>query len=55
MTLYHNPNSIYPINPELFEETVAQSFFDADEKNIVTIMPEVFPYSNLTKNAVLKK
>lgn len=55
MTLYHNPNAIHPINPELFEETIAQSFFDADKKNIVTIMPEVFPYSNLTKNTVLKK
>lgn len=55
MTLYHNPNAIHPIDPELFEETIAQSFFDAQEKNIVTIMPEVFPYSNMTINVIPKK
>lgn len=55
MTLYHNPNAIHPINPEMFDEKIAHSFFDFENKDIISLMPEIFPYSNVIENLIIKK
>lgn len=53
--IYHNPNTIHPVDPELFDERIAHSFFDVEEKLIISIMPEIFPYSSLTQNLIPKE
>lgn len=53
--IYHNPNAIHPVDPELFDEKIAHSFFDVEEKLIISIMPEIFPYSSLTQNLIPKE
>lgn len=48
--IYHNPNAKIPLDPNMFEDTVAQCFFH-DEK-LVSFFPEIFPYNNVTQNLI---
>lgn len=51
--LFHNPYAKIPLNPNLFEDTVAHWFFD--EKKAFGIFPAFFPYQNITKNLIIKE
>ncbi len=51
--IYHNPNANNPINPDLFDDRVAQCYFR--DKIIYSDMPEVFPYSNTTQNIIIEE
>lgn len=53
--VYHNPNAIHPVDPELFDDRIAQSFFDLEEKLVISIMSDIFPYSSLTENLIFKE
>ncbi len=53
VVIYHNPNAKIPLDPNLFEDTVAQCFFQ--EGKLVSFFPEIFPYNNLTNNMILTK
>lgn len=55
VVIYHNPNALIPLNPELFDERVAQSFFDDEENLIYSVMPEIFPYNSFTQNLIDKE
>ncbi len=52
VVVYHNPNALIPLNPEFFDERVAQSFFDVKDKLIYSQMPEIFPYNSFTQNLI---
>jgi hypothetical protein len=54
VSLFHNPNALIPLDPFLFEDTIAQSFFKKDG-NIQSIMPEIFPYNSYTQNLIIRK
>lgn len=51
--IYHNPNAKIPLDPDLFDNKVAQCFFE--EKMIKSFMPEIFPYSSFTYNMLFVK
>jgi len=51
--IFHNPNAIVPLDPDLFDERVAQCFFDMDENILRSIMPEIFPYNSMTQNLII--
>ncbi|ELR71707.1 Glycosaminoglycan attachment site [Fulvivirga imtechensis AK7] len=51
--IYHNPNANILLNPDLFDERVAQAFFQ--NGFIKSVMPEVFPYSSSTLNLIVKE
>jgi hypothetical protein len=53
VVIYHNPNAKIPLDPNVFEETVAQCFFK--DTKLVSFFPEIFPYNNLTQNMLLTK
>jgi transposase-like protein len=53
--IYHNPNALIPLNPEAFDEKVAQSFFDLEDNLIHSEMPDVFPYNSFTVNLIIKE
>jgi len=46
--VFHNPNAKFPLDKTVFDNRVAQCFFD--DKMIISIMPELFPYSSFTQN-----
>jgi len=46
--IFHNPNAKCPLDPDMFEDTVAQSFFE--NEFIVSRMPEHFPFNSFTHN-----
>ena len=48
--IYHNPNAKIPLDPELFDERVAQCFFK--DELIYSEMPEYFPYNSFTQNII---
>jgi hypothetical protein len=48
--IFHNPNAKIPLDPDLFEDSVAQCFFK--DKLIHSIMPEIFPYNSFTQNLI---
>ncbi|MFH6948230.1 hypothetical protein ACHRV6_07070 [Flavobacterium sp. FlaQc-51] len=50
--VFHNPNAKIPLNPELFDEKVAQCFFD--NNLIKSLMPKYFPYGSITINLIPK-
>lgn len=50
VTIYHNPNAIHPLDPNLFDETVAQCFFNVEDHLVRSVMPLVFPYASYTEN-----
>ncbi len=51
--IFHNPNAIYPLAPELFDDRVAQCFFK--DKFIHSEMPQYFPYNSFTQNLILEE
>ncbi|WP_431158657.1 hypothetical protein [Winogradskyella poriferorum] len=50
--VFHNPNAKIPLNPVLFDDRVAQSFFE--DELIYSKMPKVFPYNSFTQNLIPK-
>jgi len=55
VAVYHNPNALIPLNPEFFDDRVAQSFFDKEDKLIHSKMPKKFPYNSFTQNILKVK
>lgn len=51
--IYHNPNAKIPLDPNVFEDTVAQCFFQ--DGKLLSFFPEIFPYNNMTQNLLLTK
>lgn len=51
--IYHNPNALIPLDPNLFDDRVAQCFFD--NGFIKSAMPKIFPYNSMTVNMISKK
>lgn len=51
--IYHNPNAKIPLDPNVFEDSVAQCFFQ--ENNLINYFPEIFPYNNITQNLIFAK
>lgn len=52
VVVFHNPNAKNPLNPAFFDDKVAQTFFDEDDKLIYSKMPKVFPYNSFTQNII---
>lgn len=50
VVIFHNPNAEVPLDPNLFDERVAQSFYENGLIN--TFMPDIFPYNNFTHNLI---
>ena len=50
IVIYHNPHALYPLDPNLFDDSVAQCFFDMESKLVRSIMPQIFPYASHTMN-----
>lgn len=48
--IYHNPYALYRLDPKLFDDSVAQCFFDIGSKLVRSIMPQIFPYASVTYN-----
>ncbi len=48
--IFHNPNAKLPLDPEMFDNRVAQCFFE--DEFIHSVMPELFPYNSITHNMV---
>lgn len=53
VVIYHNPKAKHPIDPNNFEDSIAQCFFENGK--LLSFYPEVFPYNNITQNIILKK
>lgn len=53
VVIYHNPNAKIPLDPNVFEDTVAQYFFR--DGKLMNYFPEVFPYNNMTHNIIMTK
>ncbi|MBA4239579.1 MAG: glycosaminoglycan attachment site [Sphingobacteriaceae bacterium] len=51
--VFHNPKAKYPLNPAMFDDRVAQCFFE--DEFIYSKMPKYFPYSSITKNLIPKE
>ena len=51
--IYHNPNAKIPLAPNVFEDTVAQCFFQ--DNKLLSFFPKIFPYNNITQNLILKQ
>lgn len=51
--IYHNPNAKIPLEPNVFEDNVAQCFFQ--DNKLLCFFPEIFPYNNMTQNLILTK
>jgi hypothetical protein len=48
--IFHNPNAKHPLNPLMFDDRVAQCFFE--DKFIYSKMPKYFPYNSFTQNLI---
>lgn len=55
VVIFHNHNALIPLDPSLFDESVAQCFFDDNKKTIKSLMAKVFPYNSMTHNFVTTK
>lgn len=53
VVIYHNPNAKHPLDRNVFEDTIAQCFFQ--DGKLISFFPEIFPYNNLTQNLILTK
>lgn len=51
--IFHNPKAKIPLDPEIFDNKVAQCFFK--DKFIHSLMPPLFPYNSFTENIVPKE
>ena len=52
VSIFHNPNALIPLNPELFP-SVAHHFFK--DENIESFFPDFYPYSSMNQNIVIKE
>jgi len=52
LSMYHNPNALYPIPRELFPSIAHHEFKDGQ---IVSQLPEFHPYSSVTFNMITKQ
>ena len=52
VSIFHNPNALIPLNPDLFP-SVAHHFFK--DENIESYFPDFFPYSSINQNIVTKE
>lgn len=50
VSIYHNPNAKIPLNPNLFDDNVAQHMLI--DNLITSVLPEFYPYSNISINTV---
>lgn len=50
VSVYHNPNAKIPLDPNLFDDKIAQHMLI--DNLITSILPEFYPYSNITMNMV---
>ncbi|CAM4300437.1 glycosaminoglycan attachment site [Cytophagaceae bacterium 50C-KIRBA] len=48
--VFHNPNAKFPLNPAMFDDRVAQCFFE--DELIYSKMPKYFPYNSFTQNLI---
>lgn len=48
--VFHNPNAKFPLNPAMFDDRVAQCFFE--DELIYSKMPKYFPYNSFTHNLI---
>lgn len=48
--IYHNPNAKIKLEPNLFDDSVAQCFFR--DKLVYSQMPDIFPYNSFTENRI---
>jgi hypothetical protein len=53
VVIYHNPNAQISLDPNIFEDTVAQCFFQ--DGKLLSFFPEIFPYNNVTLNLIFTK
>lgn len=53
VTIFHNPNAKNPLNPDMFDDKVAQCFFV--DTFIHSKMPKFFPYNSFTHNLIQKE
>lgn len=53
ISIFHNPNAIHPLDPELFEN-VTQHFLREDG-NVLSFFPEFHPYNSMTYNQLAVK
>ena len=51
--VYHNPNAKIPLDPEFFDERVAQCIFK--DKLVHSVMPRLFSYNSFTENLIPKE
>ncbi|MDI9872860.1 glycosaminoglycan attachment site, partial [Flectobacillus roseus] len=49
--IYHNPNAKIPLDRNVFEDTVAQCFFQ--DNKLLNFFPEIYPYNNFTHNLII--
>lgn len=52
LSLFHNPNALNPVDPELFPN-IAHHFFE--DGKFVSVLPEFHPYNSLTHIMVIKR
>jgi hypothetical protein len=52
LSMYHNPNALYPVPEDLFPSIAHHHFKDG---LIVSKLPEFFPYASYTINIKIKK
>ncbi|WP_321392211.1 hypothetical protein [uncultured Desulfuromusa sp.] len=52
LSMYHNPNALHPIPEELFP-SIAHHYFD--DGQIVSHLPEFYPYASFTLNMKIQK
>ncbi len=50
--MFHNPNAKYPVSEELFPSAAHHRFID---NQIVSMLPEFYPYSSMTWNLKLDR
>ncbi|MDZ4203231.1 MAG: glycosaminoglycan attachment site, partial [Bacteroidales bacterium] len=48
--VFHNPNAKIKLNPAIFDDRVAQCFFE--DELIYSKMPKIFPYNSFTQNLI---
>ena len=52
ISMFHNPNAVHPVPIQLFPSIAHHNF---SEGNVVSILPEFFPYSSITHHFIEKR
>ena len=52
ISMFHNPNAKHPVPVELFPSAAHHSFSDG---NVISFLPEFYPYSSMTWNLKVKR